>query len=137
MLNIFTPSVKRFLRYALVGVSTLSLDLLVLAGLTNLLHVPYYVATPIGFLVGVSVNYFISRRFVFGGTERPIHHGYAYFILMAGAGALLITGAVTLLVTYVHLHFLVARILVAGVVGIGNYLGNLYFNFKVVGVHHD
>jgi len=131
------PGVRRFLRYSLVGVSTLSFDLLLLYALTQYLSVPYYIGTPIAFLIAVSINYAVSRAFVFHGTKRKVHHGYFYFLSFALLGAVAITGVVTLLVTYVHLYYLVARILVAGVVGIANYLGNLHLNFKVVGVHHD
>lgn len=135
MLDQLPPSLRRFLRYAVVGVSTLTFDLILIWVLTTFFLVPYYLSTPIGFLVAVSINYFLSRRFVFHGTERPIHHGYAYFILMALVGAALITFAVTLLVIYVHLYYLLARVLVAGVVGIANYLGNLHLNFRVAGKH--
>lgn len=129
------PALLRFLRYSAIGVATLSFDLMLLAAATQLLHIPYYVATPVAFLVAVSLNYALSRTFVFKGTERPVHHGYAYFIAIALVGALAITGAVYLLVTYAHLYYLLARILVAGVVGIANYLSNLHLNFKVAGKH--
>ncbi len=130
-----SPALRRFLRYAAIGVSTLAFDLLLIALLTQALGVPYYISTPIGFLIAVSINYFLSRRFVFHGTERRLHHGYAYFMGIALVGALAITGAVYLLVTYLALHYLVARVLVAGVVGMANYLINLYGNFKVAGLH--
>ncbi len=131
----FSPGALRLLRYTIVGVSTLTFDLLLLAFLTQMLHIPYYVGTPISFLVAVSINYVVSRKYVFAGTERSVHHGYAYFILIAGAGALFITGAVYVLVTYLGLYYLVARILVAGVVGVFNYLSNLHLNFNVAGKH--
>jgi putative flippase GtrA len=137
MHSLSAQSVRRFLRYAFVGFATLSFDLVLLYVLTQFFGVPYYISTPLAFMVAVSVNYFASRRFVFRGTARPLHHGYAYFLLFALAGALAITLTVTLLVTYTHIHYLLARVLVAGVVGMGNYLGNLYLTFKVVGVHHD
>lgn len=126
---------KRFLRYALVGISTLAFDLLLLYAATSFLHVPYYVSTPLAFLIAVSLNYFISRTFVFAGTERLMHHGYGYFISAALLGALATTALVAFLVTFEHLYYLVARIAVAGVIGIANYLFNLYLNFKVVGQH--
>jgi putative flippase GtrA len=135
MNRISYPSLVRFARYAVVGVSTLAFDLLLLAALTQLLHVPYYFGTPFAFLVAVSINYAISRTFVFRGSDRPMHHSYAYFILIAAAGALFITGGVYLLVTYAHLYYLVARIAIAGVVGLFNYLTNLYWNFRVAGKH--
>lgn len=130
-----SPALARFARYAAVGVSTLLFDLLLLAALTQLLFIPYYIGTPLAFLVAVSINYAISRVFVFRGTERPVHHGYAYFILIAGAGALFITGGVFLLVTFVHMNYLVARVGIAGIVGMFNYLTNLHWNFRVAGKH--
>lgn len=129
-------SIARFLKYMSVGVSTLSFDLLLLVVLTEWLHVPYYIATPGAFLVAVTINYLVSRRHVFTGTTRRLHTGYAYFIAFALMGASITTLGVALLVTYLGLYYLVARILVAGVVGIGTYLSNLFFNFKVAGKHH-
>jgi len=128
-------SVRRFLRYALVGGTTFGFDLVLLYIVTTYLSVPYYVATPGAFLIAVSINYLISRRHVFAGTERPLHSGYVYFITFALIGAGITTLGVTVLVTYAGLYFMLARILVAFLVGTLNYLSNLFFNFKVVGMH--
>ena len=126
---------RRFLKYTMVGGSTFLFDLLLIYLMTEFLGVPYWASTALGFLVAVSINYFVSRRFVFKGTLRKIHHGYLYFIALAGGGALLVTAAVTGLVATFALHYLVARILVACVMGMANYLFNLHFNFKVAGQH--
>lgn len=128
-------AIRRFFRYALVGVSTLAFDLVLLYIVTELFGVPYYISTPAAFLVAVTINYFISRKFVFRGTERRIHHGYAYFIAVALVGAFVTTSLVAFLVSFAHLYYLLARVLVAGIIGIGNYLLNLYLNFRVVGNH--
>lgn len=125
----------RFARYALVGGGTFALDLAFIALMTELFGLPYYVSTAIGFPLAVSLNYFISRRFVFKGTQRRIHHGYAYFLGIALLGATVVTTGVTLLVIFAGMHYFPARILVACVVGMGNYLFNLYLNFRVVGHH--
>ena len=130
-----TPALKRFIRYASVGVSTLLFDLGMLYVAVSLIGVPYYVATPITFLIAVSCNYVLSRHFVFKDSARSWHVGYSYFAVVAILGAFVTTALVAGLVSYLGLYYLVARILVAGLVGIGNYLFNLYFNFKVVGKH--
>lgn len=132
---LWQPAVFRFLRYTLVGGSTFLFDLALLYFITTYGTVPYYIATPLAFLVAVSINYVISRRFVFHGTERGHALGYSYFIGMALIGASITTLGVSLLVTYAGLYFLYARIATACVVGIGNYLFNLFHNFKVVGLH--
>ncbi|HWH07088.1 MAG TPA: GtrA family protein [Candidatus Paceibacterota bacterium] len=128
--------IRRFFKYAGVGGSTFAFDLLLIYLLTELFGVPYTISTPLGFVIAVSINYFLSRRFVFKGTDRTVHHGYVYFITFAGLGALLITASVAALVTTFNLHYLFARVLVACVIGMTNYLLNLHLNFKVVGRHH-
>lgn len=129
------PAVVRFLKYTAVAGSTFIFDLFLIWIMTEFIGLPYYVSTWIGFVICVSINYFVSRRFVFKGTTRRIHHGYLFFIVVALGGASLVSGAVAFLVTTFSLHYLVARTLVACVVGFGNYLFNLYVNFKVVGQH--
>lgn len=129
------PAFSRFLRYAAVGISTLAFDLVLLYAAVTWLGVPYYIATPCSFLIAVSLNYAISRRTVFHRTERSWRGGYAYFALAAALGALATTTLVALLVSGFHLYFLLARILVAGAVGMANYLFNLHFNFRVAGKH--
>lgn len=129
------PALKRFLRYLTVGVSTLTLDLLFLAFMTELLGVTYLVAVPIAFLTTATLNYALSRKHVFKGTTRGVHHGYAYFITLASLGATVTTLGTAFFVEYVGFYYLFARVFVAGFVGTANYLINLHYNFKVAGHH--
>jgi len=126
-------AISRFLTYSLIGTSTFGFDLLLLYVLKEFVGVHYAVAAAIAFLCAVSVNYVVSRRVVFAGTTRTVGTGYAYFMLIAGGGLLVVTSSVLVLVEWFGLHYLVSRISVAGLVGLGNYLINLYFNFKVAG----
>lgn len=126
---------RRFLRYGMVGVGTFGLDLALLYAATSVVGIPYYISTPGAFLVAISINYAISRRFVFSKTGRAWHHGYVYFGAVAMIGAAATTSLVAFLVSFFGLYYLTARILVAGLVGIGNYLFNLFFTFKVAGKH--
>lgn len=125
--------IERFGRYAIVGGGTLAFDLLLVYAATELFGISYLVSVPVCFLIAVSINYFISRRTVFKGTTRHIHHGYLYFILFAVAGSFAVTAGVAFLVSAFALHYLFARVLVAGVVGCANYLLNLFWNFQVAG----
>ncbi len=125
----------RFVKYVSVGVSTFLFDMLLIYIATSLFGVPYYISTPIAFWVALTLNYALSRKYVFKGTERKMHHGYAVYIAGGIFGGLLITSAVAFLVEYVGLHFIIARCLVSACVGIGGYIFNLYVNFKVAGRH--
>lgn len=128
-------SLQRFLRYITVGVPTAALDLSFVFLATHYLNVPYGASVFVGYLIGISVNYVLSRRYVFKHSSRKFHHGYLYMVGAAGAGALLTTLLTALLVESLGLFYLTARLLVAGLVGVANYLFNLYVNFKVQGRH--
>jgi putative flippase GtrA len=119
----------------MVGVSTLLFDLAMLYIAVSVFDVAYYIATPFSFLIAVSCNYVLSRRFVFVGTTRSWHSGYAYFAFVALGGATITTLLIAGLVSFFGFYYLFARVLVAGLVGIGNYLFNLYINFNVAGQH--
>ncbi|HYF28903.1 MAG TPA: GtrA family protein [Candidatus Paceibacterota bacterium] len=137
MSRLLTPAARRFLRYAAVGVTTLAFDLVLLAFVIEVGGVPYYTAVPVCFAIAVSINYLVSRKHVFRGTARNFHTGYLYFLLAAAGGATLTTSGVALLIEGFGMHYLPARLGVAGVVGICNYLLNLHFNFRVVGLHYS
>ncbi|MBM3271673.1 GtrA family protein [Candidatus Kaiserbacteria bacterium] len=127
--------IKRFARYASVGVSTFLLDLALIYAAVTYLHAPYAPAVFVSFLIAVSCNYALSRAHVFKGSERKWHHGYASFMGVALIAASVTTGLATALVSLLGVQFLVARTIIAGLVGMGNYLFNLYVNFKVAGSH--
>jgi putative flippase GtrA len=124
---------KRFVRYSLVGGGTFLFDLLLLFIFTDYLGINYVVAAGVAFLIAVSLNYIISRTIVFRGTQRTYAVGYVNFLLMAGVGITFVTGGMYVMVQFFAVPYVLARIAVAGMTGVFNYLFNLYVNFKVVG----
>jgi putative flippase GtrA len=127
--------IKRFARYASVGVSTFLLDLAIIYVAVTYAGTPYAPTVFVSFLIAVSCNYALSRAHVFHGTERKWHHGYASFMGVALVAASVTTALAALLVSVFGMQFLVARSIIAGLVGMGNYLFNLYVNFNVAGRH--
>jgi putative flippase GtrA len=125
----------RLLKYSSVGVSTFLFDLLLLYLLIDYAKIFYPVATAMAFGIAVSINYILSRRFVFQGTLRSIHSGYGIFIAIASVGLVAVTGLMMVFVEVLHMNYIPARIIIAGIVGLWNYLMNLYVNFKVAGKH--
>lgn len=127
------PAILRLLRYGAVGGGTFGFDL-ALMFLLRACGVSSALAAGLAFLVAVSLNYLISRHVVFHGTERPLGHGYALFIGMALAGALLTAVGVQALLP-LGLPLLAVRLLVSLPIGLLNYTFNLYVNFAVAGHH--
>jgi putative flippase GtrA len=128
--------ILRFLKYTSVGVGTFAFDLVLLYAFIEFFEVQYLVATAVAFVLAVSLNFFISSHFVFRGFTRTLLHAYIRFLGAASFALFAITALMFIAVDVFAVHFLVARILVAAVVGFCNYLFNLYLTFQVHGKHH-
>lgn len=79
-----------FARYLLTAGAATCLDVAVVQGLLflDLLHNPLFLAFVItlGGFVGVTVNFLLSRRFVFTPDSRPILQQFATFAVVAFSG---------------------------------------------------
>lgn len=122
---------RRFLKYAAIGISTFGIDLLLLLVFTELFTFNYLISAGVAYILAISVNYLLSRHYVFSGTLRSAHAGYAIFLVIAGIGFLIVTGCMYVFVQAFGLNLFVSRIIVAGIVGVWNYVMNLYVNFRV------
>lgn len=127
------PAAIRFFKYSTVGLGTFLFDLALLYVLTDIFSIHYLYSAGIAFLIAVSINFVISRRFVFKGSARSAKVGYLNFILIAVMGLGLVVGGMYVLVSVFSVSYVAARVFVAGLTGIWNYLMNLYVNFQVAG----
>ena len=125
------PALSRFLRYTLIGVSTFVLDLLLLFMLTEVFGIYSILASGIAYILAISLNYYLSRTYVFVGSMRGITSGYVYFMLIALLGLLIVMGGMYALVSLFHFNYLFARVCIAGIAGFWNFMMNLYVNFKI------
>ena len=128
-------AVYRFFRYSMIGGGTFLIDLSLLFVWTDFLRINYLLAACFSFILAVSLNYFISRKYVFHGSTRNKKEGYTWFIGIALSGMAIVAGMMYILVSRLAMNYLIARVFVALFTGVWNYLLNLYFNFRVVGQH--
>jgi putative flippase GtrA len=134
-MNLDIRAIKRFVKYSSIGFGTFILDLALLWFMVEILKLNYLIATGIAFFIAVSINYLISRKVVFNLTKTSFLTAYVRFLSVAGLGVLLTVSGVALLSAALGVHYLLARVLTAGGVGIFNYTINLYYNFKVAGIY--
>ena len=129
--------ISRFAQYSLLGAGTLLIDIALLFVLAGTFAMNYLWAAALAFLVAVSINYLLSRRFVFKGSSRTQTTGYLYFLMIAAFGMLLVTLGMYILVEKWGLYYMISRVLISCVTGIWNYCMNLFFNFRVAGFYVD
>lgn len=121
----------RLVRNAAISLPTFLIDLGLLLLLLRAGHVNYLAATLASFLVANGLGYFLARWLVFLGTKRGLRAGLVYFLAIAALSALALTPLMWLLVSVLHVEIILSRIVAATVVGLGGYVLNLMFNFRV------
>ncbi len=131
-INFFSQEeMNRGWKYLAVGLITFLLDLLLLFLFVEYLFIREFIAAGISFLLMVTLNYVLNRRFAFAGTETGIKQGYPFFTLFAVLGALVTSGLMYLCVDYLDLNYFASRIPIALFVSISTYFLNYFFTFKL------
>jgi putative flippase GtrA len=121
----------RFLRNAAISLPTFMIDLALLYLLVRRAHMEYLAATVVAFLFANVLGYFLARRLVFAGTKRGVRAGLVYFLAIAALSVFALTPLMWLFVSVFHVGVILSRIATSSLVGVGGYLLNLMFNFRV------
>ena len=106
-------------------------DFLVTVGCVELLHCWYLVATVLGNMAGGITNFILGRHLVFAASQQSAPaQSVRYFLVWLGSMGLNATG-VYLCTKVLHVNYVLSKILVSLLVGIGfNYFLQLHFVFK-------
>jgi putative flippase GtrA len=104
-------------RYVFVGGIAFVADWLTLFGLARIgLH--YLLAAALAFLVGLTVNYFLSKKFVFVEDPEKVNKKVEFLMygLIGLAGLLLTEGLMYLFTDILSLHYLLSKVVAAIIV---------------------
>lgn len=113
------PTVRQFLRFAIVGAIATAVHYSVLVGLVELAGLNAVAATTIGFSVGAVVSYVLNRKVTFD-SDQPHGIAFAKYATVLAVG-LAINGAIVAGLLYVGVYYLIAQPIATGLV--------LFWNF--------
>ena len=130
--------IKEFIRYALVGgiafladFGTLTLFEEVILGQESRWQI--FISTAAGFVVGIVINYILSLVFVFRADDNKNSgksaRDFLVFTLVGIIGLGITEGLMHLGVNVLHFHYMITKIVTAGIVLIWNYIGRKIFVF--------
>ncbi len=131
--------IKEFFRYAVVGGLSFLADFGTLTLFEEVVfsqeeNWQIFVSTAAGFVVGLVMNYILSLVFVFRSEDnRSSGKSVGEFIVFALVGVVglgITEGLMHLGVNILHFHYMITKIVTAGIVLVWNYLGRkiLVFN---------
>jgi putative flippase GtrA len=115
-------SVREILPYAAGAAAAFAVDMATLAFLVEVLSVHYLIAASISFMAGTAVVYWISVTYAFAYRRvRRAGDEFAIFAMVGLAGILVNLAGMYLSVEWLHLHYLVGKVLSASVTFFTNF----------------
>jgi len=121
----------RFVKFGFVGFSGLIIDFGITWICKEKLKSNKYLANSIGFLFGVTNNYFLNRYFTFKNHNPNIANQFISFLIIAIIGFGLNTLFLYLLQKKTEINFYVCKFLVTLIVFFWNFGANSFYTFKV------
>lgn len=121
----------RFVKFGFVGFSGLIIDFGITWICKEKLKSNKYLANSIGFLFGVTNNYFLNRYFIFKNHNQNIANQFISFLIIAIIGFGLNTLFLYLLQKKTEINFYACKFLVTLIVFFWNFGANSFYTFKV------
>jgi len=121
----------RLLKAQAAAAAGTAVDFLVTIACVEGLHCWYLLATALGNTAGGITNFYLGRHLVFKAAQQQARpQGVRYLVVWLGS-MLLNAGGVYLLTELLHANYLISKVVVSLVVGIGfNYFMQLHFVFR-------
>ncbi len=122
------PTVKQFLRFALVGAAATVVHYGVMIALIELGGLATVPATSFGFLTGAVVSYVLNRKVTFA-SKQPLGIAFVKYIAALSVGLVINAGIVAGLEA-LGLHYFIAQPIATGVVLFWNFGASRLLVFK-------
>jgi len=91
---------KVFIKYCFSGAIAALVELSAFYIFINIFGISYFYATPVSFLCGATLNYFLQRKFTFKSQYKKKHKQFAVFVIVA-IGGLIVNWIATIAYTEV------------------------------------
>ncbi len=122
--------ILKFLKFGLVGFSGLIIDFGVTWICKEKIGMNKYVANGLGFLFGVTNNYFLNKYFTFQNNDPNIGTQFISFLVIAIIGFGLNTVILYLLQKNTKINFYVCKGIVTFIVFFWNFGANNFYTFN-------
>lgn len=122
---------SRFIRFSIIGILSFAIDLALLYFLTEHAYISYLGSAACTFIIATFLQYIFVRKHTFRESKRAHDTGYSSFMAVSLSNLLIMLVALSLAVEFFHLNYLIARIIIATLVGIWNFFANAKFVFNV------
>ena len=115
-------NINNIIKYSIVGGIAFIVDFSIFYTAINFIEINYFVSGIYSFIVGVFVNYFLARRFVFYNHNKVKKSTeFVGVYLISGIGLLIHQFTIYSLVEFINIDIYVSKILTSIIVLLWNY----------------
>ncbi len=130
-MNKYLGRFTSFYRYNIVAITSTAVDFSVLIFLTEVLQFWYMLSAFLGALAGGITGFILGRNWVFKRNEDMLSSQAKRYLFVWISSILLNTFGLYLVVEFIGVQYIISKIIVALVVGVGfNFLMHKNFTFK-------
>lgn len=119
-------------RNTVVSTLAFGVGLCVLWAMVHLAGADKVIAAGVSFVIANTLHYALGRSWIFAGTARALHTGYALFLVNSGIGLAITLALFAIMVNVMGMNYILARVLVSVVAGLVMFLLNATLNFRRV-----
>lgn len=130
MTEFFIRQSKLFFRYFLAGLIVIFVDFAVLYALVDLFFMEVVLSSAIAFALANITSFVLNKFWTFKNKSRAFMKIYFKFLLVSLIGLAMTVSLMYCFVKIVGLWYIAAKVLVAGIVVIWNFLANQFWTFK-------
>lgn len=123
-------TIKEFIKYVFVGGCAFVADWVTLF-LLGLFDMHYLIATPIGFVIGLLVNFLLAKAIVFKEDAKvDKKREFIIYTLIGIVGLFFTEGLMYVFTEWIEFHHLISKVFAAGIVLIWNYVAKKLILYK-------
>ena len=130
MLDKTDNTLVQLFRYCFVAVGAFVVDYGFYFLLSYLMGVQYLVAAFVGFVMGTSTNYLISKYMVFQGEPKSRTSEVMLVFLISGVGLLWLELGLYLFTDIYGVHYLASKLVMTAVVFLWNFFARKFFMYS-------
>lgn len=121
--------IKKIVGYGIISVIATSFDIAILYSFTEFLEIHYLISATIGYITGMIISYTLNKKYNFKDFDKKVIKQFLKFGFIATSSLLLGLGLIYLLVEYLSLHYMIAKLITLVFTFIYNFLGHNLFSF--------
>lgn len=124
--------VVNFVKYTIVGIVGLILDMFLLYVFVEFFYFPVLFASGLAFLVAIINNFFLHKYWTFKDKSHHFERQFISFFIISVFNMAITVACMYFFVDWLHIWYMLSKLITSIIVLIFSYTANRIFTFKLI-----